>query len=712
MKRLLLIVAFLLIAAPAWATTYYTSQSGDNGNGLSLAHAKTTIAAGLALLSASDTLLIDDGTYAETIVNAVPSGSTGNPTIIKAINNRQVIVLPSSGVYALQITPGSGTVDYITFDGLVFDGTNLSESVVYLASDTMGGEIHDIIFQHCTVRNSVALETDPVGRGYGLILGHHNNHAGHYDNQILDCDFADNIGFGFYLIGHDNIVDGNRFNHNGEYGFAHYTTSETGVDNNIVRNNVISNNGWNTLAAQAALNGALLSGGTGLLFYNNIIYGNGDNGLRISNGLDTSGIYDNTIYGNGSYGIHIWAASGGQPTNITVENNIIFGNVDGSLNDEGSGTVADHNLTSDPLFVNSAGADFHLLSGSSALGAGVAIGGITTDFDGVTRPNPPSIGAYEVPSGSNPNSPLSEPFDEYSAATSIDGLNLGDGFTQSWELRAGAATVETAPAWMSGKSLRINAADGQDEARRLLTALSGSFSITAKMSLSITNPNAHAGFSLLDQAGGYQSNVAFGPSNDISALGTSLLAGYTVDHSYLVEVNFDTDGHPNQFRVKLDGGSYSSWLDSVAPFTAIAGIEPASYASNAHTFWFDDIGTSSGCVPDHLEFINQPSGAPLGSNIGFVRVGVFDSGNNSCASDTSTITLAKTGGTCTGMTLNGTVSGANQFSTSNINMTGSTGACSLTATDGMLTSADSDTFTITPALPGGGIGTRLRLNVR
>jgi hypothetical protein len=37
----------------------------------------------------------------------------------------------------------------------------------------------------------------------------------------------------------------------------------------------------------------------------------------------------------------------------------------------------------------------NLSSGSPAIGAGVAITGITTDYNGVTRPNPPAIGALE-----------------------------------------------------------------------------------------------------------------------------------------------------------------------------------------------------------------------------------------------------------------------------------------------------------------------------
>jgi hypothetical protein len=53
------------------------------------------------------------------------------------------------------------------------------------------------------------------------------------------------------------------------------------------------------------------------------------------------------------------------------------------------------NVGSDPSFVNAGASDFHLQSDSRAIGAGTLVGGLLEDFDGVARPNPPAIGAYE-----------------------------------------------------------------------------------------------------------------------------------------------------------------------------------------------------------------------------------------------------------------------------------------------------------------------------
>ncbi len=51
-----------------------------------------------------------------------------------------------------------------------------------------------------------------------------------------------------------------------------------------------------------------------------------------------------------------------------------------------------------PTFNNYAAQDYRPVSNSPQLGIGVAIGSLTTDANGVTRPNPPSMGAYELAS--------------------------------------------------------------------------------------------------------------------------------------------------------------------------------------------------------------------------------------------------------------------------------------------------------------------------
>lgn len=108
---------------------------------------------------------------------------------------------------------------------------------------------------------------------------------------------------------------------------------------------------------------------------------------------DGGGIY-NRNYSNGS--------------TTTLTNDIIYGNtgsvillnnygiVAASFSDIQGGYPGTGNIDADPQFVNAAAGDLHLKPGSPCLDAGTPNGAPATDLDGKTRPNPPSMGAYEL----------------------------------------------------------------------------------------------------------------------------------------------------------------------------------------------------------------------------------------------------------------------------------------------------------------------------
>ncbi|MGI4787953.1 MAG: Ig-like domain repeat protein [Janthinobacterium lividum] len=93
---------------------------------------------------------------------------------------------------------------------------------------------------------------------------------------------------------------------------------------------------------------------------------------------------------------------------VTITNNIIYGDIGSEVtNNSGStsaavvtycdiqgGFAGTGNINANPLFVSTT--DFHLQPASPCLGAGTETGAPATDKDGVTRPTPPSIGAYEL----------------------------------------------------------------------------------------------------------------------------------------------------------------------------------------------------------------------------------------------------------------------------------------------------------------------------
>jgi IPT/TIG domain-containing protein len=88
-------------------------------------------------------------------------------------------------------------------------------------------------------------------------------------------------------------------------------------------------------------------------------------------------------------------------SHVTGSNNIFY-NAGSSV----SNTAITGGLFSNPQMSSPAAYDFSLTSGSPAIGAGITEA--TADFNGVPRPNPPAIGAFEYQSsgsGAKPNPP-------------------------------------------------------------------------------------------------------------------------------------------------------------------------------------------------------------------------------------------------------------------------------------------------------------------
>ncbi|MGB9073618.1 MAG: hypothetical protein WCC22_13340 [Terriglobales bacterium] len=173
---------------------------------------------------------------------------------------------------------------------------------------------------------------------------------------------------------------------------------------------------------------------TNITISNNVIYRTDTGTIYDAIGIDNQGspvtinglyIYNNTIYNtNNGFAVN-WSAAY-TSSNVYLKNNI-FSNLAGyhsynsssqitplwsyNLTDKvlsttGPFTNQGNNVNANPGFVSTSTPDFHLSSaGSPANGAGITLSGITLDYDGLTRPNPPAIGAYEYAAGSAPAPP-------------------------------------------------------------------------------------------------------------------------------------------------------------------------------------------------------------------------------------------------------------------------------------------------------------------
>src|SRR5438552_2099353 len=122
-NRISALAAFFTITVCLNAATYYVSTSGNDSNSCTQAQSsstpKLTISGGASCLAAGDTLLIMAGTYQENQPSSLTSGTSSNVVTIKANPGSSVVIKPPSGT-------GNGwylgSQQYITFDGLTWDG--------------------------------------------------------------------------------------------------------------------------------------------------------------------------------------------------------------------------------------------------------------------------------------------------------------------------------------------------------------------------------------------------------------------------------------------------------------------------------------------------------------------------------------------------------------------------------------------------------------
>ena len=372
--------------------TYYVAKIGSDSNTCVQARSqstpKLTINAGIACLASGDTLIIKAGTYNDIISSlsqAIPSGSSWNaPTTIKANSGDTVIIHPTGSSFCCAVYLGSGE-SFIVFDGLIWDGNG--------ASTPGGPSFKDganyIRVQNSEFKNFADSGASSTGTGFQFV-----NNKSH--NNGTNCPEGAGHCHGYYISSSNTLIEGNDVYNNEGYGIQAYGGSLNGT---IIRRNRIHDNGIGGGAGVGPSAGMVLSTGTGIQAYNNIIWNNAA-GIQIQYGTVNTLVYNNTIYNNTrsapstpNYCVY----NGSDTSGRIFENNICYQNPAGFIDVASPPAVKSNNLMPDPLFVNPAAADFHLQSGSAAINAGAPINLVATDFDGVLRPQGPAydIGAYE-----------------------------------------------------------------------------------------------------------------------------------------------------------------------------------------------------------------------------------------------------------------------------------------------------------------------------
>jgi len=234
----------------------------------------TTIQAAVSAAQAGHTVLVFDGSYAGFVVSR--SGTSANRITIKAEGSSAVINQTNSNGEGITISNAS----FVTVEGFTVIGMPDYGLATHNASPT--NPMHGLIIRNNTVHNS-----DFV--------------------NIYASEVADSLIEG-------NTASGSATSH-GIY------LANGGSDNTIIRGNRCFNNAKNGIH----LNGDLSIGGdglhTGITIENNVIFGNTANGLDLD-GIQDSVIRNNLIYNNGNHALRAFAidAAAG-PKNLNVVNN-------------------------------------------------------------------------------------------------------------------------------------------------------------------------------------------------------------------------------------------------------------------------------------------------------------------------------------------------------------------------------------------------------
>jgi len=396
----------LITFGHAYGTTYYTAVTGSDSNSCSSATSqstpKRTVTAGLACLSAGDTLYIRGGTYTEkfhTFLGTVwPTGTSWTTPVTIASYPGETATLRSSANDSIDIGdanyPSESFRQYIIFDRLIFDGSVMTDGTHRDTIKLDAGSRFIRIQNSKIVGNLNAIQ---VGVQYGADPAYPASQS--TNNEFINNEIYNHSIYGIYMGGVNNLVDGNYIHDNGGYGIHLYSSGRRDQNDNIIRNNFVQNNGGLAVSTTPTC-GIILASGVNNQAYNNVVVNHqaghpgGGCGIQVYGSATDAKVYNNTLVGNAATCIDNNSGSSG----AIIRNNICYNNGSDIVNN-GSGATIDHNTTNaiNPQFVNATSADFHLQSTSPAIDTGLIISIITMDIAKVSRPQGKDydIGAYE-----------------------------------------------------------------------------------------------------------------------------------------------------------------------------------------------------------------------------------------------------------------------------------------------------------------------------
>lgn len=368
----------------AQVRNYYVSTTGSDSSG-----GLTPSTAWATLTHASNAISLG---RSGTVVHVAPGSYHGNVKLSNAV-------------------PG-------TASALVTYVSDTKWGAVLVGSQTQPGVIYDNE-PYSVVKNFAVTGTSCIG------IQLDNSHQSAVGNNVYNagdnCESSGHSGVaGIASTNHGVGVGYNSATGNFLHDVGMNSTNPTCVPNNIsslssgiywqnpygvIDNNLVVHVCGDGIATWHGASHELIINNTAVDCRNGIELGSGDdpcnNGTTgCPGGNDYTFIFNNIATNQNLYGIYTTYGHGGSMgTHNQVSYNLLYNN---NTNFRLSGT----NVTcspgcisgQDPLFVNNTGTaagDYHLRSGSPAIGAGTTVGAPATDFDGLRRTASITVGAYQ-----------------------------------------------------------------------------------------------------------------------------------------------------------------------------------------------------------------------------------------------------------------------------------------------------------------------------
>lgn len=335
-----------------------------------------------------DRIYLRGGIYTLTGLSCALRGTAQAHITISNYQDEPVTIIPASGSRCLTITGA-----YLDFADLIFDGTNVADEAIKVTDGAS-----NILLSGLEIKNA--------GR-HGILTSRSTNLTVQGCN-IHDCGTTD-LDHGIYVSSEvvNALISGNTIHDIVGYG-VHCYGGEANASYTIEKNYIYNQT-----------NKAGIGCFHGVSIIQNNVIRDSLRGIGVHYAAVHSHIYHNTILGCTQYGVYSNDTVSGNDLDVinnlfdscdigiiatnenaiaqtmTVKNNLysrLTGNavqIAGTVDLTRSGDI-----TASVLPVTDNGAQFIPTTGSPALGAGFAIG-VTVDYAGNARGNPPTIGAWE-----------------------------------------------------------------------------------------------------------------------------------------------------------------------------------------------------------------------------------------------------------------------------------------------------------------------------